>query len=497
MNPSFDALVFSLLDGRITGPGHARLGEILRTNADARQRYLELVEIHALLAEDREEAASHGPAPVIPITELLRRQHRKNASRALLGAVAAIGIVAIVLKIVLVQDVPNDAAMLKASRHSIFTIQGPDPDSEPSPQEVLAPGSTLQLIQGTLSIDFASGVKSIIQAPASLSLPTPDRLFVHEGRAWFRVPEKAVGFQANTDQLHVTDLGTEFGIIADRGLRFSDDEVHVFKGKVEARTLHGLRKGEIITAGQARSAHLTGRLTAVPPASERFLMSLPDSLPDLHWPLDAPDPLQVGGSHPVSAEISTRTTGAAPRTVAGIAGQALEFSSLGGHLRTDWPGTDADRPRTISCWIKCPPHQPKGAIVEWGIPLITSAKWRLALNPEGRGEGGVRGALRTEFGNGYVIGTTDLRDGRWHHVVSVYDGSGRGSADSIRLYVNGKREPISASRENEIDTLVGEAGSSPCLIGALFEGTIDELRIFEGILPESAIDQSGGQDRRR
>jgi hypothetical protein len=36
---------------------------------------------------------------------------------------------------------------------------------------------------------------------------------------------------------------------------------------------------------------------------------------------------------------------------------------------------------------------------------------------------GVLGAIRTEVGGGYLVGSTNIADGRWHHVVSLFNGT--------------------------------------------------------------------------
>ena len=143
------------------------------------------------------------------------------------------------------------------------------------------------------------------------------------------------------------------------------------------------------------------------------------------------------------------------------------------------------------------------AIVAWGAPMAQDGgKWQLAWNvgnPPNAPQGGVHGAIRTEFGGGYVVGTTDLRDGRWHHVVSVFQGSGPGGdADRIRHYVDGRLEKVSAVIDGQINTRLLEARSRPTYIGRRLEddfpefglkGGIDELYIFPCALTPEQIQE--------
>jgi hypothetical protein len=96
------------------------------------------------------------------------------------------------------------------------------------------------------------------------------------------------------------------------------------------------------------------------------------------------------------------------------------------------------------------------------------------------------GLLRPHFTQGaqqwkLVAGTTDLRDGKWHHVAGTYD------QNVIRAYVDGKIEG-EAAFDNVPDT-----NEEPLVIGAItpsvnfFTGAIDELGIFNVALSENDI----------
>ncbi len=84
---------------------------------------------------------------------------------------------------------------------------------------------------------------------------------------------------------------------------------------------------------------------------------------------------------------------------------------------------DATGPITVSAWIKVDAFtKPWQAILTKG-----NTAWRLSRNANSN---------TVYFGcsglnPGKVTGTTDVNDGRWHHLVGVYDGS------SLTLYVDG------------------------------------------------------------
>jgi len=69
----------------------------------------------------------------------------------------------------------------------------------------------------------------------------------------------------------------------------------------------------------------------------------------------------------------------------------------------------------------------------------------------------------------------------WYHVVGTYDG------ETLKLYVNGNLENTNTTPSGNIDT-----GSPILAIGTwshkidYFQGTIDEVRIYNHVIPEPA-----------
>src|SRR5207249_2094450 len=90
--------------------------------------------------------------------------------------------------------------------------------------------------------------------------------------------------------------------------------------------------------------------------------------------------------------------------------------------RTAFPGISDDAPHTIAFWVKVPTDATPSsayAMVAWGAnsAKFGSHPFHICWN-RNRNEG-LLGVLRTDYGRGYAIGATPLRDGRWHHIAVV------------------------------------------------------------------------------
>ena len=119
---------------------------------------------------------------------------------------------------------------------------------------------------------------------------------------------------------------------------------------------------------------------------------------------------------------------------------------------------------------------------------------------------GPLGAIRTDFSGGHAMGTTPLRDGRWHHVAVIFLVSDDPAMPvQVKQYVDGRLEsntvtpgPKRSVRANvrANDNLSGsERLWLGCRLGAAgpkkerFLGEIDELVVLDrGLEPAEVVD---------
>ena len=138
-------------------------------------------------------------------------------------------------------------------------------------------------------------------------------------------------------------------------------------------------------------------------------------------------------------------------------------------------GTDA---RTVEAWIKSTDMD--GEIAAWGTN-VTGSKWVMRFENAGK--------LRVEVNAGYVVGTTTINDNEWHHVACVYNS---GSANDIKLYVDGNLETLSSIGDVAITTNIADGINFRCSRGVnnrYVNGIVDELRMWNAALTIQEINE--------
>jgi len=148
---------------------------------------------------------------------------------------------------------------------------------------------------------------------------------------------------------------------------------------------------------------------------------------------------------------------------------------------TSYKGVLGTQSRTCAAWVKA---TGTGAIVSWGDSGTTGGWWLFWVESGGR--------LRLQCQGGSIVGSTDLRDGAWHHAAAVLDSDGTPDNDEVKLYLDGIEETYSSITTHPIDTVsgnnvtIGAAYSGGSLV-VPFTGQIDDARIYNRALSEDEI----------
>ncbi len=125
----------------------------------------------------------------------------------------------------------------------IATVQNARKVQEVTAGDQLRSGQVLKLVDGRVKINFQSGARLAIQAPAELKLLGPNSAQLQHGVATVRVPGEIKGFVLVTPHQRVTDLGTSFGVDVDTT---GDTAISVFEGEIELEDRRRIVGGQSI-----------------------------------------------------------------------------------------------------------------------------------------------------------------------------------------------------------------------------------------------------------
>jgi len=166
--------------------------------------------------------------------------------------------------------------------------------------------------------------------------------------------------------------------------------------------------------------------------------------------------------------------------VPGRYNQAIQFDGVADQVVvTGYKGILGTSNRTVTAWINT---TNTGAIVSWG-PKVTGEKWIFRV----QADNGTSGAIRVENEGGYIVGSTVVTDGNWHHVAAVFTNN-YGNVTNVVFYVDGQFDPISAKAPQAVNTQAGgdlQIGND--VQGRYFTGLIDEVHIFNRALSAAEI----------
>ena len=364
-----------------------------------------------------------------------------------------------------------------------------------------------KLAEGYAEIVLNNGVQLTLEAPIKIDFKNPDLIHLLEGNLVANVPEQAIGFTVLTPSSEIIDLGTEFAVGVNQS---GASEVHVMQGEVKARSLKN-NKFVNLFKDDARAFDAQQQMSIIESNPMRFRRSLPGESPEdpdyLHWSFDdqANFTTAKGKGFDVSqfsGELKAFKEGLGPKFENGQFGKALFFNGKDAYVETAFKGIGGTEPRTVAFWAKIPEDFTINngyGMISWGLHEPGKA-WQISPNPL-KSEGPL-GRLRIGTMQAPVVGQTDLRDRRWHHIAIVmYGGSEVDTSTHILLYIDGKLENTSHKAVQRIDTILDHKQSRPLIFGRnmafdydnkqmrdkFFRGWLDEIFIFNAALNQQQI----------
>lgn len=353
------------------------------------------------------------------------------------------------------------------------------------------------LSAGLVSIRYETGVKLLIEAPATFQLDSKENVTLETGQIAANVPPEGVGFTIETPSAEVVDYGTEFAVgVGQDGA----SEVHVFQGEVEV--LPRVKESEpvrLFTNAATRVEMESSVPMGIAIDESRFLRTLDEPVlqhsrlvrsldPSLYFRMGIPKdgvtmPDKAGGANGLVVDRGAKRPPFSP----GKVGTSVRFDgpSTGAYLHVpDFLKPDAGQ-LSLSCWIKAESlprrativsnssHHEDG-IIEAGL-LRDSGRLYVGVKPEG---------------GDALIGVQSpdplpLHD--WQHVACIADGK------TLRLFLNGLEiasagcGPVSALSPYSFLGIGARINDRKETADQFWHGRIDEFALFNHALSEADV----------
>ncbi len=272
--PSMDELLQRLLDDQIEPDEMRRLGKAIREDPQVRDYYLDSLLVSAVI---RRSSQVTGELSKSDLIQALSSGTSRGGSRRLgrrilsVAAILAIGVLVLASFCLLRTRSSGPAIGVLAGEYET-RWRG----SHPRPGEPVCIGS-YDLREGMARMDLDPGTSLLLEAPCQVEFKSVAEVALKSGRLAAMVPTQARGFRVRTHAAIITDLGTEFAVIAHSD---GSTETHVLKGSVTV-ALDPNRSGRTtslaVEEGQAAAVDASGRtirdgLTA---RADLFVLQLP------------------------------------------------------------------------------------------------------------------------------------------------------------------------------------------------------------------------------
>ncbi|MBI1375199.1 MAG: hypothetical protein GC159_20975 [Phycisphaera sp.] len=495
-----DELINAVIDGSITDGDMARLDAMLAEGDTARERYVEALMAHAML---RVELRAHDvpialarPIDADGEAELLAPRRLAFRWTRVAAAAAVLLVAGVTFRMITSDALMHRAGETKVTHGAVATLTDTtDATWADDAASLLTPGAELDrgplhLKAGVAQIVMRSGAVVELVGPTTFHVTGPNAGRLDSGRIVARVPHSAIGFAVVTPHTTVTDLGTEFGLIAD-----ADDkstQVHVFKGRVEMNSTHVRQQLE---AGQATSVDNAGAKTiASDPLAflpgPTYAADVLRTRPIGYWRFDGmtggeitnvvnPDaPAKMVGPSQLynGPEIGPRVD-AVKRTNTALHLEGNAYAVVG-----DFAAFERTDRFSYGGWVR--PHTgPEQHAILSRMDAPTAYRGYDLLIADG-----LRAFVHISShfpGNAIRVRTAPMTPDAWHHVMVTYDGSSM--AAGVRVYIDGGLVPtevldnnLTGSIKTEVPfVLCRRTGASQTSVPALVQGEVDELVIYD------------------
>jgi hypothetical protein len=516
----------AVVDGTLTDAQRTRLTGWLSASEPARRYYVSAMHLSASLCSYASEMQVEAP-DALPAAKIIRL-----GVGSWLGFLAAAACVALAVYVFWQRPARDaSAASLQAGEYVARLTGAKDcrwagaaPATQPA--SYLRRGQKLELAAGFAEITFDCGAQVVLEGPASLDLNSAWDATLRRGTLKANVPTEAMGFRVSNPSVEVVDLGTVFTMIADVS---GAADVLVLKGMVETSSHAGAGHRTIVLhENQSRHFAHSGISKVSDPEQKfaRVAQAVPldhfaQATKYVHWSFDE------AGGEVLKADAFDAPLPAFDARLYEVSDQVLDTVRpegrwqralrCNGHLyaKAAFPGISENSARTVMFWVKVPEDALLSnayAMVAWGANSQKLGSHPVHIGWNRNPTEGTVGVLRTDYGGGFAMGATPLRDGRWHHVAVVFaPGEDEPTPVEVKQYVDGRFEgegkpsppgtEVSEKFREQGASTVGDSVWLGCRVGNngprrdRFRGELDEVCIADRALAPQQIVQLMKTDR--
>ena len=171
-----------------------------------------------------------------------------------------------------------------------------------------------------------------------------------------------------------------------------------------------------------------------------------------------------------------------PLWIEGYDGETLEYNGDDYVTVKDYKGVLGTHAFSVSVWLKTSTTVIQ-ALVWWGTD---SGGQRVEFRVHSNGR------IRMGAGNGQVESRTEVTDGQWHHVVATVAENATNSSGDVRIYIDGVDDTTESTDEDAYNLTPGldvTIGYRPSLGDRAFQGSIDDVRIYDKMLTQTEVEQ--------
>jgi hypothetical protein len=269
-----DELLQRLLDNQIQPEELERLQKAIREDPRVRDYYVDSMLVCAVV---RRSSQVTGELSESDLIQALSDDGNHNGIKRIVQCLYSIAAILILGTLIFTfLSLYQNRAQGPAIGRLISTYEAQWRGSHPHPDESLYVGS-YDLREGVAKMELGEGTSLLLEAPCQVELTSVGEVTLKSGRLTASVSSQAEGFRVRTLTALITDLGTEFGVMAHPD---GSTEAHVLKGCISV-AIDPNRTGRptslVVNEGQAITVDATGRTIqgGLAARADLFLLQLP------------------------------------------------------------------------------------------------------------------------------------------------------------------------------------------------------------------------------